>query len=205
MSLDIKVMPLGPISANCYILTDKKSRESAVIDPGDFNEALKNAVKDLNIKYILLTHGHFDHILGVCGLKEFTGAKVLIHKLDGDCLSDENKSLCSWECPGKQKKMSADILLSDNDKISIGDAVLRVMHTGIQRAACAILMKKTNLFFRVIRCFVSVQAERIFPEAAQRSFSSLLKGCAICRAIIRSVRGITRQQPWTLNAKITDI
>ena len=84
MSLDIKVMPLGPISANCYILTDKKSRESAVIDPGDFNEALKNAVKDLNIKYILLTHGHFDHILGVCGLKEFTGAKVLIHKLDGD-------------------------------------------------------------------------------------------------------------------------
>ena len=40
MSLDIKVMPLGPISANCYILTDKKSRESAVIDPGDFNEAL---------------------------------------------------------------------------------------------------------------------------------------------------------------------
>lgn len=148
MSLDIKVMPLGPISANCYILTDKKSRESAVIDPGDFNAALKNAVKDLNIKYILLTHGHFDHILGVCGLKEFTGAKVLIHKLDGDCLSDENKSLCSWECPGKQKKMSADILLSDNDKISIGDAVLRVMHTpGIQRAACAILMKKTNLFF----------------------------------------------------------
>ena len=72
---------------------------------------------------------HFDHILGVCGLKEFTGAKVLIHKLDGDCLSDENKSLRSWECPGKQKKMSADILLSDNDKISIGDAVLRVMHT----------------------------------------------------------------------------
>lgn len=206
MSLDIKVMPLGPISANCYILTDKKSRESAVIDPGDFNEALKNAVKDLNIKYILLTHGHFDHILGVCGLKEFTGAKVLIHKLDGDCLSDENKSLCSWECPGKQKKMSADILLSDNDKISIGDAVLRVMHTpGIQRAACAIWMKKTNLFFRVIRCFVSVQAERIFPEAAQRSYSSLLKGCAICRAIIRSVRGITRKQPWTLNAKITDI
>ena len=56
MSLDIKVMPLGPISANCYILTDKKSRESAVIDPGDFNEALKNAVKDLNIKYILLTN-----------------------------------------------------------------------------------------------------------------------------------------------------
>ena len=42
-------------------------------------------------------------------------------------------------------------------------------------------MKKTNLFFRVIRCFVSVQAERIFPEAAQRSFSSLLKGCVICR------------------------
>lgn len=45
MSLDIKVMPLGPISANCYILTDKKSRESAVIDPGDFNEALKKRRK----------------------------------------------------------------------------------------------------------------------------------------------------------------
>ena len=95
MSLDIKVMPLGPICANCYILTDKKSRESAVIDPGDFNEALKNAVKDLNIKYILLTHGHFDHILGVCGIKEFTGAMVHIHTLDGYCLTDENRRLWS--------------------------------------------------------------------------------------------------------------
>ena len=50
MSLDIKVMPLGPISANCYILPDKKSRESAVIDPGEFSAALKHAVKELNVK-----------------------------------------------------------------------------------------------------------------------------------------------------------
>lgn len=176
MSLDIKVMPLGPISANCYILTDKKSRESAVIDPGDFNEALKNAVKDLNIKYILLTHGHFDHILGVCGLKEFTGAKVLIHKRDGDCLSDENKSLCSWECPGKQKKMSADILLSDNDKISIGDAVLRVMHTpGHTKGGVCYIDEKDKLIFSGDTLFCLSAGRTDFPGGSTKELFESLK------------------------------
>ena len=176
MSLDIKVMPLGPISVNCYILTDKKSRESAVIDPGDFNEALKNAVKDLNIKYILLTHGHFDHILGVCGLKEFTGAKVLIHKLDGDCLSDEKKSLCSWECPGKQKKMSADILLSDNDKISIGDAVLRVMHTpGHTKGGVCYIDEKDKLIFSGDTLFCLSAGRSDFPGGSTKELFESLK------------------------------
>lgn len=123
-----------------------------------------------------MTHGHFDHILGVCGLKEFTGAKVLIHKLDGDCLLDENKSLCSWECPGKQKKMSVDILLSDNDKISIGDAVLRVMHTpGHTKGGVCYIDEKDKLIFSGDTLFCLSAGRTDFPGGSTKELFESLK------------------------------
>lgn len=123
-----------------------------------------------------MTHGHFDHILGVYGLKEFTGAKVLIHKLDGDCLSDENKSLCSWEYPGKQKKMSADILLSDNDKISIGDAVLRVMHTpGHTKGGVCYIDEKDKLIFSGDTLFCLSAGRSDFPGGSTKELFESLK------------------------------
>lgn len=129
MSLIVKTAPLGAISANCYILTDSATGVSAVIDPGEWGNELKSLVDGLKIEYILLTHGHFDHILGVSGLKEYTGAKVLIHKADADCLKDETKSLCAWEYPDEQKAVEPDRLLSDGDIIKLGDSKLTVMHT----------------------------------------------------------------------------
>ena len=84
------------IFANCYVLTDEASGESAIVDPAYFNADIKQTFYDAgaeNIKYILLTHGHFDHIFGVAGLKEASGAKVVIHEKDAGHLIDSEKSL----------------------------------------------------------------------------------------------------------------
>lgn len=129
MSLDIQKMPLGPVEANTYIITDEDTNETAVIDCGYFSPELKDLLKDKNVKYILLTHGHYDHILGVPELKKFTNAPVLIHTLDAACLYDEVKSLNSISgCPA-QTKIEADTLLNDGDTIALGNTILSVMHT----------------------------------------------------------------------------
>lgn len=129
MSLSIDTIVLGPVSANTYIVTDDESGETAIIDCGEFNNDLKSLIESKNVKYILLTHGHFDHILGVPELKDYTHALVAIHTLDADCLENEYKSLASWECKGQQKNIKADIFLNEGDELALGKTIIKVLHT----------------------------------------------------------------------------
>lgn len=82
----MKIMHLtvGMVQTNCYIVYDETSSVGAVIDPGDNAAGILQLVQEqkLQIDYILLTHGHFDHILAVHEVSEKTGAKPVIHKDD---------------------------------------------------------------------------------------------------------------------------
>lgn len=129
MALKVETIPQGPVQANTHILTDTATGKIAVVDTGDCTDALKERLCGKQVEYILLTHGHFDHILGVAAIKALTGAEICIHAADADCLSDEEKSLCSWECAGQQTPIQADRLLHDGDVISLGESTLHVLHT----------------------------------------------------------------------------
>lgn len=119
------------IFSNCYLLVDEATGAAAVVDPGWYGDAIKNALKAANadLQYILLTHGHFDHISGVYGLKKDTGARVIIHEMDGECLLDPNKSLAAGNLPENPKPTQADISVVDGDVISLGESRIKVMHT----------------------------------------------------------------------------
>ena len=81
--MTVESLALGPVSANTYIVTDEKSGETAIIDCGECTPELISKLNGKNVKYILLTHGHADHILGVYDLKQaFPEAKIVIHKED---------------------------------------------------------------------------------------------------------------------------
>jgi len=84
MSIEIKVLTLGLVSTNCYIVGDTETQEAIVIDPVDDAPLLYKTAQDAgwNIKLILATHGHFDHILASKELKELTGAPFYIHEAD---------------------------------------------------------------------------------------------------------------------------
>ena len=86
--MEFKRLPLGIYQANCYILHDEKTRETAVIDPGgDFPEIKSNIEANrLKVKYIILTHGHGDHIGALKELKEYTNAVICIHSEDHSML-----------------------------------------------------------------------------------------------------------------------
>ena len=122
-----------PVLCNRYMLLDEASGEAAIIDPAWYKGVLEEEIAKLDenvkIKYILLTHGHFDHIMGVHGLKEATGALVAIHEGDEDCLYDPERSYSEGNMPEPQIPVLADILLKDGDELKLGDNVIRVMHT----------------------------------------------------------------------------
>lgn len=118
--------------ANCYMLVDEKTGEAAIVDPAFYGEVLKNAIADagdIKIKYILLTHGHFDHILGAHDLKEATGAAVVIHANDADHLIDPKKSLAEGNIPDPQLPVKADLLVKEGDILTLGEEEIKVMHT----------------------------------------------------------------------------
>ena len=131
MPLLVKAFNPPVVASNSYILKDTLSGEAAVIDAGIYNARFEEMLRSMNItelKYILLTHGHFDHIMGVKRLQKSFGGKILIHTDDAECLADSEKSLASvlsFACPA----FECDKTLSEGDIITLGEEKIEVIHT----------------------------------------------------------------------------
>ena len=120
-------LKLGPLMTNCYIIGEK---QVIVIDPaGDF-PLIKLFIdqNEIEVKYIILTHGHFDHTGALAELKEYTGAPVCIHRLDERCLRE--KVFSQYKVTGEEPPMiNADIILEDGDTLECEGVTYTVMHT----------------------------------------------------------------------------
>ncbi len=140
---------LGVNATNCYLLMDEKTGKAAVVDPGSYDNNLLRLLEThnaRNLEYILLTHGHYDHILGVSELRKKTGAAVAIHSFDASCLSDETQSLAVHLGYGIQQPIDADIILEDGAKLSLGDCVIEVLYTpGHTRGGVCFLVESDRL------------------------------------------------------------
>ena len=94
----IQSLVVGPIQANCFILGDEKTQEAVVIDPGDEAQRILAGLQKqaLTLKYIINTHGHFDHVGANKALKEKTGAPILIHRAEAPLLAQLSASAAVW-------------------------------------------------------------------------------------------------------------
>ena len=125
----IKRVTVGPFESNCYIVGSESPKDGMIIDPGaDAKEILKNVNGlGLDIKLILLTHGHIDHIDAVMGVKEATGAELAIHSADTQFIEGHHvDALFGFSYP---KLPPADRLVKGGDTIDIGDLRFLVLHT----------------------------------------------------------------------------
>ena len=113
-----------PIGNNCYLIVDEKSNKSALVDCSVYNDNMKSLIGDTKLEYILLTHGHFDHIGGVKKVAEEYGAKVVITAEDAPMLSDRRLSMAPY-----QEDVTPDIIIKDGDIVKLGEIEIKVIAT----------------------------------------------------------------------------
>jgi hydroxyacylglutathione hydrolase len=121
---------VGPLQVNCFILADEKTKEAVVIDPGDDAADILRIIRDKNfkIRYIVNTHGHFDHIGANRAIKETTGAELLIHEGDAPVLASADRHSKSFGM-GPVSSPPADRYVKHGDMITAGEISLKVLHT----------------------------------------------------------------------------
>jgi glyoxylase-like metal-dependent hydrolase (beta-lactamase superfamily II) len=121
---------VGPLEVNCYVVADERTREAAVIDPGDDIDAILKIVRDEQaaVKFIINTHGHFDHVGANAGLKTATGAQVLIHEADAELLGDAADQGAIFGM-SMTAPPSPDRYVQDGETLRVGDLALTILHT----------------------------------------------------------------------------
>lgn len=126
----IKRLVVGSLSANCFIAGAESTGEGLVIDPGGNTDVISRAIDDsgLDIKLIILTHGHSDHIAALYDIQDKTGAEVAIHAYDADFLEGRG-SYSSQFGISYRTPHSPDRLLHEGDTLKISGLSLKVIHT----------------------------------------------------------------------------
>lgn len=128
---DIKIekITLGVCQTNTYFIYREGSSDIIVFDPADRGEYLfsKFQEKGFNVAAILLTHGHFDHILGIEDLQKHTDAKLYASEDEAELAKDIELN-CS-QMFRRECSVNPDILFSDGEKVTLTDIELEVIKT----------------------------------------------------------------------------
>ena len=128
MSIRVSKNVQSLMRTNTYFVSEGDSRDCIVIDPSLPEPTLAYLSEyGLVPRAVVLTHGHFDHICGAAALQQM-GARVYIHRLDGDTLSDPRRSMAHF-VRARQTPITADILLEDGDTFDEAGITFGVIHT----------------------------------------------------------------------------
>jgi len=128
--LSIRMLTVGPVAANAYLVTDAATGATVVIDPGDEAPRLLAALADAGVApdEIWLTHAHFDHIGAVAELRETHPVPVRLHPADAP-LYDDAERQAAWFGMRVRPPGVAPLALADGERLALGETVFTVLHT----------------------------------------------------------------------------
>ncbi len=143
----IKTYVAGPVQANNYLVFDDASKEALIIDCSDYVSELVDFVRNnaLNVKYILITHGHFDHVLGINKMKEALGAKVYVSAADEEQVVNTRDVMAMFGLPidGVENPVIDGVL---PDGLTLAGQEIKVIETPGHTPGCVCYLIGENLF-----------------------------------------------------------
>lgn len=168
--MEIKRLIVGMVQTNCYLVMNENTKEMVIVDPGDCAPEIARAVteKGGKVTAILLTHGHFDHVMAVEALRKEYGVPVYAHEKEAEILADPNLNL-SCKYPIEQVSLKADKLVRDGDLITEAGFSFRVIHTsGHTCGSCCYYAEKQAVLFSGDTLFEGSYGRIDFPTGSGR-------------------------------------
>lgn len=179
--MTVRAFDIGVIGANVYIVKDSGSKTACMIDCGGFSDDVATELDGYELEYILLTHGHFDHIWSAASVKAaYPGAKLVIHRDDEECLSDPAANLASDM--GIERRFTpaqADMTVSDGQIIPFGGRDIIVIHTpGHSKGSVCFADEEHRLLFTGDTLFCGSCGRTDFPGSDPAEMRLSLKKLA---------------------------
>ena len=127
--IEIKSMTLGMVATNCYLIINKETKEALLIDPADNALRISNVIEEnvCTLKAILLTHGHFDHIMALNELKKRYNVPVYAHEEEEDVLKQSSLNLSG--SIGQIYTTQADVYVKDGEHLKLAGLDVIVLYT----------------------------------------------------------------------------
>ena len=178
--LKVGCIVLGILANNCYFVHREGEYETIMIDPSAQGDKLFTRLREkgLTVTTILLTHGHFDHIMGVNEMREISGAKVYACADEEELLGDPIQN-SSYKV-GKSYTVKPDVLLKDGDVVTVGSVNLKVIQTpGHTIGGCCFYSEEDGVLFSGDTLFYESVGRTDFETgdvaALKQSVAKLLK------------------------------
>ena len=176
MNLAIRMMVLGPVQTNCYFLINEDTKEVLIVDPADRAQKIIEWINSEGLKpvAILLTHGHFDHIMGVQGVKKEYGIPVYASKDEVEVLADPQINVSTMM--GAYLSMTADELFSDGDVLELAGMKLKVISTpGHTIGSVCFYMEEEKVLISGDTLFEASVGRSDFPTGSSRQLIESIK------------------------------
>ena len=127
--IEIKSMTLGMVATNCYLIINKENKEALLVDPADNALRISNVIEEngCTLKAILLTHGHFDHIMALNDLKKRYNVPVYAHEEEEDVLKQSSLNLSG--SIGQIYTTQADVYVKDGEHLKLAGLDVIVLYT----------------------------------------------------------------------------
>ena len=176
MNLAIRMMVLGPVQTNCYFLINEDTKEVLIVDPADRAQKIIEWINSEGLKpvAILLTHGHFDHIMGVQGVKKEYGIPIYASKDEVEVLANPQINVSTMM--GAYLSMKADELFSDGDVLELAGMKLKVISTpGHTIGSVCFYMEAEKVLISGDTLFEASVGRSDFPTGSSRQLIESIK------------------------------
>ncbi len=167
---------VGQVGTNCYFAINEETKEVLVVDPGDSAQMLADQIKQKELKpvAILLTHGHFDHVMAAEELAEMFGIKIYAHEAEKSTLEDYRLNVSGMI--GRRDHYHADVYVKDGQVLDLAGIKLKVLHTpGHTEGGCCYYSEQEGILFSGDTLFCQSVGRTDFPGGSMSQIVRSIK------------------------------